>query len=466
MTDQINLELSSSPARQSEVGEVPDPTEQSLVSVDLSKPEASKKSGPVSDSPKFNSNSTERAANWFYVIPVTSLAIVAIFTVIPFLGPFFDKYFLGNKRYAFIANGATDSIYYMIAFFCGPILGHLSDIVGRRLILGLASTVLVLPFVLTAATSSVPVYLVSRALSGLLAVNVPVALAYVSDVSSRESRAGRYGIVLACLCVSVIIGASSGGMLQWSVVRWFSIGLIVVIPIIAFVIPESLKQKKTLNRDMVIGCRTSMSRIKVLATGGITPYVTIMMCLEGFCEKGIQSTMMYYLTAKFGWDQRKIGTWLAVGAASCAVYSGMLKIFVRYTSEVSVILAALLLSATSTLLYFLADEGHWFYPIVLLYSVQYVVRPAACCLISKECRDAEQGTALASAHACRELISSFGPFIFGAISGIMSSKSDELLKSVHFLLATFCYLIGFVVMFVFRSKAKVRENGGCKVFEC
>jgi MFS family permease len=108
--------------------------------------------------------------------------------------------------------GLLGSVYAFMQFLFSPVWGARSDQVGRRPVLlttvaGNAASFLVLFF-----SGSFTLFLLSRVVSGIMGGNLAVAIAAVSDVTTRENRAKGMGIVGAAFGLGFLTGPAIGGM--------------------------------------------------------------------------------------------------------------------------------------------------------------------------------------------------------------------------------------------------------------
>ncbi len=108
--------------------------------------------------------------------------------------------------------GLLGSVYAFMQFLFSPVWGARSDRIGRRPVLlltvaGNAASFLVLFF-----SGSFTLFLLSRIVSGVMGGNLAVAIAAVSDVTTRENRAKGMGIVGAAFGLGFLTGPAIGGM--------------------------------------------------------------------------------------------------------------------------------------------------------------------------------------------------------------------------------------------------------------
>ncbi|KPL82356.1 MFS transporter [Thermanaerothrix daxensis] len=119
--------------------------------------------------------------------------------------------------------GATDfevgllvAVYAAAQFVGTPLLGRLSDRVGRRPVLLISIAGNLVGFVLLALAQSLEMLFVARILAGFTGGNISVAQAYISDVTDARSRARGLGLIGAAFGLGFIIGPALGGLLsQW-----------------------------------------------------------------------------------------------------------------------------------------------------------------------------------------------------------------------------------------------------------
>jgi multidrug resistance protein len=121
--------------------------------------------------------------------------------------------------YATNLGAGPSSIGLLIASFSimqvifSPILGGLSDRLGRRPVLLISIFTSITSFILFTLATSFWILLLSRVVAGL-ATEAGVAQAYIADITTREERAEGMGKVGASLGMGFIIGPAIGGLLS------------------------------------------------------------------------------------------------------------------------------------------------------------------------------------------------------------------------------------------------------------
>ena len=109
--------------------------------------------------------------------------------------------------------GVMTALYAVMQFVFAPVLGSLSDRLGRRPVLLISLAGAAINYLFLAFAPSLWMLLVGRAIAGLTSANVSVATAYVTDISPQDRRARRFGLLNAMFGIGFIIGPVLGGAL-------------------------------------------------------------------------------------------------------------------------------------------------------------------------------------------------------------------------------------------------------------
>lgn len=113
---------------------------------------------------------------------------------------------------AALFGGLLGSVYSLMQFVFSPLWGAYSDRVGRRPVLLATIAGNAFSFVVLFFSSSFTLFLLSRIVSGIMGGNLSVAIAAVSDVTSRENRAKGMGVVGAAFGLGFLTGPAIGGL--------------------------------------------------------------------------------------------------------------------------------------------------------------------------------------------------------------------------------------------------------------
>ncbi|UFZ01722.1 TCR/Tet family MFS transporter [Bradyrhizobium ontarionense] len=109
--------------------------------------------------------------------------------------------------------GIMTALYAAMQFVCAPVLGSLSDRLGRRPLLLISLAGATVNYLFLAFAPNLWMLLLGRAIAGITSANVSVATAYITDISAEEERARRFGLLNAMFGLGFIVGPVLGGML-------------------------------------------------------------------------------------------------------------------------------------------------------------------------------------------------------------------------------------------------------------
>ena len=136
------------------------------------------------------------------------------------------------------------------AFFSSPLLGAISDRIGRRPVLILSITSTAIGWFVFAGATSIPILFLGRIIDGVAAGNFSIAQSYLVDISDKEEdRTVNLGLIGAMFGIGFMLGPIVGGALatiSHSTPFWFAGGLATLNAITAyFFLPETNKRRNT-----------------------------------------------------------------------------------------------------------------------------------------------------------------------------------------------------------------------------
>lgn len=130
--------------------------------------------------------------------------------------PVLPVYAEGYLKLSGLQIAGLTSMFFAAQFIGAPILGRLSDRIGRRPVL-IASQLGTLTGAILTAVALSPLYLVAaRIIDGLTGGNISVAQAYLTDITPPADRAKSVGLVIAAFGLGFIIGPAFGAFMSAS----------------------------------------------------------------------------------------------------------------------------------------------------------------------------------------------------------------------------------------------------------
>jgi DHA1 family tetracycline resistance protein-like MFS transporter len=162
----------------------------------------------------------------FALLPIfliVTVDILGLTLVLPIL-PFYAEHYGASPQ----TVGLLVTIYALCQLLSGPILGRLSDRTGRKPMLLVSQLGTCLGFILLARSHALWMIFLSRFIDGITAGNLPIAQAYISDVTEPQNRAKAFGVIGIAFGVSFFLGPAISGYLSqygFATPAWAAAGL-------------------------------------------------------------------------------------------------------------------------------------------------------------------------------------------------------------------------------------------------
>ena len=276
----------------------------------------------------------------------------------------------------------------VMQFFFAPVWGNLSDRYGRKPILILGVLGNALSHLLFGLATQFWMLFAARIMAGILsAATMPTAMAYVSDSTSNEERAGGMGILRAAVGAGIICGPGIGGWfasVSLSFPFFLAAGLsaLAVVPILV-ALPESLpRQKRTNRKDGAHSLNFSAFRQALFGPIG---FLLLLAFLLSFGVTGFEGIFGLYALKLYGYGPERVGTIIVlIGVISVIMQGIVTGPLNRRWGEVYIIQVSLIICAFGFVLMLQADT---FYEVLLTVSFFIIssslLRPTLTSLISK-----------------------------------------------------------------------------------
>ncbi len=340
--------------------------------------------------------------------------------VVPYL--YFYVVALGGSAFVY---GVLLASYSLMSFVFTPILARLSDRHGRRKILLSALAIASLSYFLFGSAQAIWLLFLGRMLSGTTGATVPVAQAYVADVTTKNQRLRYLGLLGAAAGVAFILGPAIGGTLSslfgYAVPSYLASALAFSNLIMAyFLLPEpaSFNLKRT-----VLSFRELFNTIR---RGSIALLLAIYF-LFFLAFVFLQSSLSPWLQTVFGFGSFEVGlVFFFVGGISALTQAVLLPLLNRKIDRLTLVILGIIISIVGLSILSVVSN----FAVVLVFTgifsfgfgIQYVSYNT---LISVNTSEAAQGGTLGVAWAIAGLAQSIAPvfsasaFSFGASMGFV-----------------------------------------------
>jgi len=163
--------------------------------------------------------------------------------IVPLLYSYGKKFGLNEQTI-----GILTASFSIAQFFATPLLGALSDKWGRKPLLAISLAGTCLSFILFATAGNLVMLFAARILDGVTGGNISVAQAMISDTSTPEDRAKKFGIIGSAFGFGFVLGPAIGGLLSKMGMEapfYFAAGIALVGSLCAtFILKETLPGKQ------------------------------------------------------------------------------------------------------------------------------------------------------------------------------------------------------------------------------
>jgi MFS family permease len=322
-------------------------------------------------------------------------------------------------------GGSAETVGLLFGCFAGtqllatPILGRLSDRIGRRpvILVSLAGNALsMIGFALATKLLVLPVLFFSRIVAGATAGNISACNAAVSDVTSEQDRAPAMGKIGAGLNLGLICGPIMASALS-ARGMWVPPLAAAVLAFIAFALALLfMPETRHLRASVPPPPSTPAHRFEALADratkAGLVAYFCIFLCITN-----MQVALALLAKLRFGWGAEQVG-WLfssyaVIGFLVQGLFIGRL---VKRIGEVSLVVLGSLCAAAGLLL---MGESH---APVELYGGTWLLGlgisltlPSITSLASKAAPSDSRGLVLGLLQSAGTFARTVGPLLSGLL---------------------------------------------------
>ncbi len=271
-----------------------------------------------------------------FILITLMIDAIGIGIVFPIMPDLMDRVGAGDTGQGAFWGGLLMAAYAGALFLCGPIVGSISDAIGRRPILIAALVMLALDYVIMALADSFWLLLLGRTLAGLAGATYITATAYIADISSPTEKAANFGLIGAAFGIGFVLGPAIGGIAaEISIIAPFWIAAVLSAANAlfgVFVLPESLTPEKRRpfgKRDL----NPFKSIFDAFRFPGLAVPLLCIFIFE-FANMVYPTLWAFWTREVFDWPTLYIGLSLAAyGVLLAIVQGGLMPLFIRWIGD-------------------------------------------------------------------------------------------------------------------------------------
>ncbi|MBE3024242.1 MFS transporter [Janthinobacterium sp. BJB1] len=368
----------------------------------------------------------ERAGNLNFILVCVFIDMLGIGLVVPVLPILIGDFVSGKDAQAFW-YGIMAAVFGLLQFIFMPMLGAISDRVGRRPVLLYSMAGMGINFLATGWAPNLACLFIGRIIGGVSSASMSVASAYASDISTPDNRAKSFGKIGAAFGLGFICGPMLGGLLgeiNLHLPFYVAAGLSAANFIYGyFMVPESLLRGPGPRPPFTFARINPFAALLKLARRVEIRGLVVAFGLMTFAQMMLNTTWVLYTHFRFDWTPRQNGIALfCVGLCAAVVQAGLLGILIKRFGEVRLSLLGMASGALTYLLYGLATQGWMMYALILCNLLAFAAGPALQGIISKASGAGEQGELMGSLQS----ISSLGIIIMPLLGSMILGEVSHL----------------------------------------
>ncbi|MFA6464021.1 MAG: MFS transporter [Candidatus Paceibacterota bacterium] len=362
--------------------------------------------------------------------------VIGVGIVIPVL-PFYLQSFGVS---AFIIT-LLFSVFSLCAFLSAPILGALSDKIGRRPILIISIVSTAIGWFVFASTNVLWILFLGRIIDGLAAGNFSIAQSYLADIAKDDKeRTSNLGLIGATFGVGFVVGPAIGAMLATispAFPFWF-VGALATLNVVGALLflPETHHNRNTeakISLNPLTPIFKAFNDVPLRAR-----YLAWFLYGLGIATQ--QSIFALFLNYRFGFTAAITGYIMTCLGLIMIINQGFLlkNFWLKYFKESSLEVWLFLLSTFAFTILLVPNFIIFCIGLLLMYLSQSVLRVVVTSRVSGIAGGVRRGEVLGIMASILSAAMIIGPLVAGALF--------ETHKLLPFALASVCIFIGFIVM--------------------
>lgn len=343
--------------------------------------------------------------------------------------------------------GVIIASFSFIQFLFNPVLGKLSDKIGRRPLIVSTLLITATSYLIFALAHNFWVLLLSRVLAGFGGSNIGVAQAYIADITTKEERAKGMGLIGAAFGLGFLFGPMIGGIISqynYDYAGYGSAGF----SFLAFLfslsfLPESKKDRTAVanNKIKIFDFKFAVDTFKIPVTG----MLIFMFFLIVFSMANIYGTFPIIGSKYYKLSNKEITyMYVIMGLIGAIIQGGLMKYLTEKIKDKNLVIFGMIVLSLG--LGFI-PYGYNMYGVMISISFlsigSGILQPVVLSMISKYSPEHNQGATLGFSQSLSALGRVLGPLCGGFSYDFIGFRAPFLTGAI---ISFFALIISFKML--------------------
>ncbi|MCR9157845.1 MAG: TCR/Tet family MFS transporter [Rhodobacteraceae bacterium] len=387
-----------------------------------------------------------------FILITVMIDAMGVGLIIPVMPDLIREVTGGDLANAALWGGVLTTVFAVMQFLFGPVIGNLSDRFGRRPVLLISLVVMAADYVVMAVAGTMWLLLLGRIVGGITSATQATASAYMADISDPDKKAQNFGLVGAAFGLGFVIGPLLGGLLgEWGTRApfWAAAALAGANAVLGYfvlreTVTDTIRRPFEWRRANPFGAFKSLGELPGL---GRLFVVFFLYQVAFFVYPAVWA---YYGQARFGWNAGMIGLSLGLfGIMMAVVQGGLIRLILARLGERGTVIYGLVFDVFAFGALAFVTSGTVALILTPLAALGAVITPALQGIMSKAVGVKRQGElqgALTSVGAIAMIVS---PMVMtGVFAQYTRAEADVFFPGAPFLLSLALIVVALVVFLI------------------
>jgi DHA1 family tetracycline resistance protein-like MFS transporter len=390
----------------------------------------------------------------YFILLTVMIDAIGIGLIMPVMPDLLQDLGGSTLANAAIWGGILSTVFALMQFVFGPMVGNISDRFGRRKVLLVSLAVMSLDYVVMGFAQSLWLLFVARVLGGITAANHSTASAVIADVSKPEERGANFGLLGAAFGIGFILGPVIGGIAaEWGPRAPFFVAAVLAGGITVFgyfaleeTVTDENRRAFEWKRALPWGAFAAVGRLYNQSR------MLVVLFFQEIAFMVYPVVWAFYTKAKFGWDPLLIGVSLGAFGVMMALSQGLLiRMVIPRLGEYRTAMLGLSMEFLSFVGLAFAPTTGVIFALLPLSAIGMLAGPAMQGIMSRAVPDNAQGELQGVISSVRAIASILAPSV---MVGLFWVYSDEgwffTFPGAPFVLSALLMLIAIRILWGFR----------------